>query len=121
MFSGFKFRTAKNLALMQMELRGIVTKEKLNEMRFIAGAGANAVLGKTLISTGAATSKHAAAAAVFARIADAAQRSPTGNVSADDWRTATRFALINAGASEAESTVGAAELIGMHRKAAEQS
>lgn len=119
MFSGFKFRMAKNSALIQMEVRGRITKEKQREMSFVAGAEPNATFGKALIASGTALTSHAAAAAVFARIAAAAERNPSGQITADDWALATRVALINAGASETESFMAAQELISMHRNVAQ--
>ena len=66
MFSGFKYRFAKNHVLLKMEHEEGLSRRLAAEMSSIAGNPDNSHFGRLLVSSGAARNKYAAAAAVFA-------------------------------------------------------
>lgn len=111
MLRTMRFGWAVNRVLYDLLHRGRITKARLEEMRSVAGNGANLSYGVALLRSGAARSKEAAAAAVFARIAGAAQCNPTGTIRSEDWQAAARQALLNAGAEEVESYLLVAGLV----------
>jgi hypothetical protein len=119
MFSGFKYRSAVIRALMKLAQHGWISDSDLKLMVDVSSNRINHEYGKSLIKSGAAVNKHAAAAAVFARLSVAAQSGSTTGITADDWERATRFAMMNAGATEAMSYLAAKELIQFQREQAE--
>lgn len=103
MLNGIKYRLAFGLALAQMERRGRISPQQRKLMGSIAGNRINCRYGKDLIRTGAARDNHAAAAAVFARLALSTPRTPHLEIAAETWEAASRRALENGGATETES------------------
>lgn len=111
MFSTIRFALGVNKALHDAVNRDVIAGSKRAEMTRIAGEGYNGGFGRDLIKTGAARSRHSAAAMVFARIAGAAARNPYGPISVEDWKAASRQAALNAGATETESYMLVAEMM----------
>jgi hypothetical protein len=72
--------------------------------------------GTALLRAKVAESKHAAAAAVFARLAVAAERNPVGTITTHDWQAAAMYAMMNAGATEGEGALVCASLMRMARE-----
>lgn len=77
--------------------------EKQKLMIAVAGNDINLAYGVELLRTGAANNRHAAAAMVFARLVGSALSTPTKTITSEDWRAASRQAIINAGAGETAS------------------
>lgn len=111
MFKTIRYTIAIHRALDEAVARGLIRKHKRKIMVNICGNGPNREFGVASLRTGTARSSAAAAAAVFARIAVSAQNTPHGEVTYDDWASATRQAFLNGGAAEIESFMLAAELI----------
>lgn len=103
MFSGFKYRMAKNLVLLEMERDGHVDADTRKMMSEIMAGAANSRFGRQLISTGVAQDKYSAAAVVFARLAAFEMHKPKNLVSLPLWVQAARSAMKHAGASSEES------------------
>ena len=101
---------AVNAVLYDLQFVGRISKSQSKEMLAIAGNDINRSYGVGALKTGAATSRFAASAAVFARLVTSAERTPSGNISAQDWSNACRHAFIKAGADEAESYLLVAQL-----------
>ena len=105
MFGGIKYGSAVVKVLAQMTAGGYVDQKKATTMHDIAAAGLNAQYGKLLLRQRAVASSHAAAAAVFSRLAVVADGAPQSDgVSSMSWEIAARLAMQNAGATEAEAT-----------------
>lgn len=119
MFEKIRVRWAISQALAKIEQAGIVDRNTWALMDRVANHLINAGFGAELLSTGAAVNRHAAAAAVFARLACAAQRTPTAGTSADDWVDAGVAALTNAGAKPSEARMMTMQLMEVNRNAEE--
>jgi hypothetical protein len=116
-FEGFKLRTALAVALSIMEQRGRISNGKRKEMEGVVWHRVNLDYGRALLKTGTARDKHSAAAAMFARLAVAAEENPTGATTTHDWQAATMYAMMNAGATESEGALVCADLMRMVRDA----
>lgn len=103
MFEKIKVRWAIGQALFAAENSGVIESDKRSAMNQVASHLFNASFGAELLSSGAAVNRHAAAAAVFARLASAAISTPAGVASADEWVDAGVAAMINAGAPRGDA------------------
>jgi hypothetical protein len=63
-------------------------------MRAISGNALNHEFGAAALKTGAAANRYCAAAAVFARLANAAEDTPSSDISASHWTDAGHKALL---------------------------
>jgi len=103
-FSGFKYRVAKNLVLLEMERDGLLDAETRKRMSEIMFSAANRQFGRQAISTKVAKDKYSAAALVFSRLAAFEMYKPsTSGVSHLLWAQAARRAMLHSGTSEEES------------------
>ena len=119
MFEGFRFRMAKNTVILTLERDGIVSKPIARQMAAIAGNGANFSFGKSLLKSGVAFTKYAAAAVVFARLAVYAREKQKGEVTFDDWRLASGAAMSAAGLDKDEAWEVSQYLIDQQQQAME--
>lgn len=114
MFKIIRFAIGANSALHTIFERGLISQDQRDRMVEVAGNDANRGYGVQLLKTGAARNRHAAAAAVFARLAVSARRTPTGDITDEHWQWACRQAFVNSGASLGESTMLSLQLIEHH-------
>lgn len=116
MFSGFKFNAAIASVLSRARANGLVSGPEVSAMSDIAMKGANHQYGKAMLAQRAAASPTAAVAAVFARLAVAAEASP-GPVSSGAWEVCAVTALELSGATTREAEKVVADLKKMERAA----
>lgn len=102
MFSGYKYRHAKNWVLIEMENSGQLDTHSRKLMAQIAGSPANVQFGRQLIASRVASNKYAAAAVVFARIVAFERATPKNGIPSDIWRLAAVRSMRNAGAEHGE-------------------
>jgi hypothetical protein len=115
MFEKVRVRWAISNALLDARSDGLVESEKARAMNDVAGHLINARFGAELLRSGAAVNRHAAAAAVFARLASAAMRNAAGPATAEDWVDAGVCAMVNAGAKRSDARGIVMGLIGVDR------
>ena len=112
MFSGFKYRVAKNLAVMGIEQKGYIDAATSQLMRQTAYNDMNKEYGISLIKQGVVENKFAAAAAVFARLyLSTLQKSFDERISSDNWFEAGMEAMRLAGAADDECLLVFQELV----------
>jgi hypothetical protein len=113
MFEKIRVRWAISQALASMQTGGDVPRETWAYMDRTANHILHATFGAQLLVSGAAVNRHAAAAAVFAQLAAAAERTPDiGLATADDWVDAGVVAMVNAGAKPSDARRIVMQLIG---------
>lgn len=120
MFEITRFTIAKNRVSIELAHEGLIGKEAGSMMSMIAGNRMNMEYAKALLKSGTAKCKYSAAAAVFARIAEAYERNPTNGLTAREWKLACQRAMVRAGANESEVETIVDELIAMNRKVASE-
>jgi hypothetical protein len=111
MFKTMRFAIGANGALHTLFERGLISQDQRDRMVEVAGNDANRAHGVLLLKTGAARNRHGAAAAVFARLSVSAQKTPTGDITAEHWQWACRQAFVNGGLNLSESTMSSLQLI----------
>ena len=84
MFSGFKYRLAKNKVLMSLEVKGVLSKGKSKLMRDIMYNDMNKELGIDCIKQNL-TNKYQCVAFVFARLQYLYEKNPRNDLSSYDW------------------------------------
>lgn len=94
MFEGFRYRLGKNMALLSLEGMPGFSPDRVARMRAISGNAINQEFGAAALKIGAAADRYCAAAAVFARLANAADDTPTSDISASHWTDAGHKALL---------------------------
>lgn len=110
MFEGYRYRLAKNSALMVAADKSLISSDLALEMRRIAYNKPNREYGVSLLKSGTCDDKFAAAAAVFARLSIIAKRNNTFMPGEVEWDIACREAMVLGGAPFATALLGVDEL-----------
>lgn len=93
MFENFRYRMGKNMALYVLgKMRGY-TPERIEFMRRISGNKINRTYGADALRHGFVANKYVAAAAVFARLANAAGEYSANEIKSEHWTQAGLVAL----------------------------
>ena len=85
MFEAFRYRMGKNMALYALAKRSGYSPERIEFMRRISGNPVNQQFGKVALRQGDVANKFIAAAAVFARLANAADDYRTNDITSENW------------------------------------
>jgi hypothetical protein len=110
-FETIRYTLAVNKALYDVRDGNLISEAKRQHMLAVAGNDVNRMYGVMALKMKAATNKHSAAALVFARLVNVAERTPDERATAHDWRAACRKAIVNSGAKEMESYLILAAMI----------
>lgn len=93
MFEAFRYRMGKNMALYALAKAPGYSPERIEFMRRISGNAINRGFGIEALRQGHVANKYVAAAAVFARLANAADDYRANDIASENWADAGFAAL----------------------------